>query len=313
MLQKNRAEGCGEEEETAMRYVAPDFYPQFRCIAAACRHSCCCGWEIDIDDESLRRYERVPGELGALLKRSIAREPTPHFVLDAHERCPLLREDGLCRIILGLGEEGLCDICTEHPRFYNDYPGRFEMGLGLCCEEAARLFLSVDAPLTLLEEDDGEDDGAPLTPLLRLREEVFACLRGEGTLRARFGRALALLGEEPTAFTAPQLSALLLPLEHMDETWTQLLTRLSTAGAQAHAAALDALRYERIGEYMVYRHFANAADPADAAARLRFAQLAAETVCALEQLGFGDEALRLFSAEVEYSDDNMTALLARLA
>lgn len=297
-----------------MRYIAPDFYPNFRCIAAACRHSCCCGWEIDIDDESLRRYACVPGELGALLKQSIALEPTPHFVLDAHERCPLLREDGLCRIILGLGDDALCDICAEHPRFYNDYPGRFEMGLGLCCEEATRLFLAVDAPLSLIEQDDSleDEDSVPLTPLLALRERVFACLRGGGSLRARFAGALALLDSPPIVFTPQRLGALLLPLERMDEAWTAMLTRLATAPA-CPDEALNALRYERIGEYMIYRHFANAADLADAAARLRFAQLAAETVASLDLLGFGDEALRLFSAEVEYSDDNMASLLAQLA
>lgn len=295
-----------------MRYVAPDFYLSFRCIAAACRHSCCCGWEIDIDDESLRRYEHVPGELGALLKKSIARTPTPHFVLDAHERCPLLREDGLCRIILGLGEDALCDICTEHPRFYNDYPGRFEAGLGLCCEEAVRLFLAVDAPLSFIEEEDESEADAPLTPLLALREHVLYCLGTDAPLRRRFARALALLDAPPDAFTPQQLSALLLPLERMDEAWSDMLARLSTV-PPCPDAALDTMRYERIGEYMVYRHFANATDLPDAVARLRFAQLAAETVCALDLLGCGDEALRLFSAEVEYSDANMAALLAQLA
>lgn len=294
-----------------MRYIAPDFYPNFHCIAAACRHSCCCGWEIDIDDDSLNRYARVPGELGALLKKSIAHEPTPHFVLDAHERCPLLREDGLCRIILDLGEGALCDICSEHPRFYNDYPDRFEMGLGLCCEEALRQFLAIDAPLSFIEESDGED-AAPPTPLLTLRERVFACLRGDAPLRARFANALTLLDAPPIEFTPQRLSALLLPLERMDEAWTTMLLRLSDAPT-IPAEALSTIRCERIGEYMVYRHFANASDLSDAAARLRFAQLAVETVCALEHLGFGDEALRLFSAEVEYSDDNMAALLARLA
>lgn len=295
-----------------MRYVAPDFYLKFHCIAAACRHSCCCGWEIDIDDDSLRRYGKVTGELGALLKKSIACEPVPHFVLDAHERCPMLRADGLCRIILELGEDALCDICTEHPRFYQDYPGRFEMGLGLCCEEAARLFLAVDAPLSLVEQDDGAGDDAPLTPLLALRGRVLACLRADNApLRDRFADALALLGARPISFTPRQMCALLLPLERMDTAWTEMLARL--ADATGDADALNTMRYERIGEYMVYRHFANAADLRDAAARLRFAQLAAETVCALEQSGFDEEALRLFSAEVEYSDDNMAALLAQLA
>ena len=36
-----------------MLTVYPDYYSAFRCIAGACKHSCCIGWEIDIDEESL--------------------------------------------------------------------------------------------------------------------------------------------------------------------------------------------------------------------------------------------------------------------
>ena len=30
--------------------VYPDYYPEFRCSASACKHNCCIGWEIDIDE-----------------------------------------------------------------------------------------------------------------------------------------------------------------------------------------------------------------------------------------------------------------------
>ena len=33
----------------------PEFYPAFRCRAGTCRHSCCRGWEIDVDDTSALR------------------------------------------------------------------------------------------------------------------------------------------------------------------------------------------------------------------------------------------------------------------
>ena len=35
-----------------MLTVRPDFYDDFHCLASACRHSCCVGWEIDVDAES---------------------------------------------------------------------------------------------------------------------------------------------------------------------------------------------------------------------------------------------------------------------
>ena len=157
-----------------MRYVRPDFYEDFHCLAGDCRHSCCVGWEIDIDDDSLARYRAVGGEPGRMLRRAIETEPTPHFRLTEEERCPFLREDGLCRLILTLGEDSLCDICREHPRFYNALPGRLEAGLGLCCEEAARLLLAGSGHLRLLSDNDGAPE--PEDELLRLRGEIFNVL-----------------------------------------------------------------------------------------------------------------------------------------
>ena len=81
-------------------FVRPDFYDDFACIASRCRHSCCVGWEIDIDSDALARWETIGGALGEKMRRSIAREPAPHFVLTKGERCPLLRADGLCELIL---------------------------------------------------------------------------------------------------------------------------------------------------------------------------------------------------------------------
>ena len=102
-----------------MKLIAPDYYPDFACIAGACGHSCCVGWEIDIDEHTLKRYKRLKDGYGAVIAGSIAMDDTPHFRLGSHDRCPHLDERGLCRIILNVGEDYLCDICREHPRFYN--------------------------------------------------------------------------------------------------------------------------------------------------------------------------------------------------
>ena len=44
-----------------MNLYVPEYYPEFRCSASRCDHTCCAGWEIDIDGESLARYERLVG------------------------------------------------------------------------------------------------------------------------------------------------------------------------------------------------------------------------------------------------------------
>ncbi|MBQ8955087.1 MAG: flagellin lysine-N-methylase [Clostridia bacterium] len=169
-----------------MNIYVPDYYPAFHCIASRCRNTCCAGWEIDIDEESLARYERLPGDFGERVRRGISRDGTPHFMLTEGERCPLLNRDNLCELILREGEGALCQICRDHPRFRNYFSSRVEMGLGLVCEEAARLILSWPRPLRLirLEGDEAEQPTEDERYLFALREEWLASIQEEGP-RAR--------------------------------------------------------------------------------------------------------------------------------
>ena len=42
-----------------MKLFAPKYYGEFVCIADKCRHSCCIGWEIDIDDKTKNKYDSL--------------------------------------------------------------------------------------------------------------------------------------------------------------------------------------------------------------------------------------------------------------
>ncbi len=293
-----------------MLTIRPDFYDEFRCLAGACRHSCCVGWEIDVDEETLALYDALDSPLGEELRAHIERGDTPHLRLTEDGRCPFLRRDGLCRLILGLGEDALCDICALHPRFFNEYPGRLEAGLGLCCEEAARLLTAGKGHLRLLAESDDGQEEAP-GELLELRAQIFEILCLDSLpLSERMRRALAMLGQAPFPFRPAQAAAFLLTLKRMDGAWTALLEHLAAAPAQELEPRLSGMRYVRVAEYLVYRHFAAASNRAEAARRLQFCFFAARLVCALEPLN--PDTLRLFSAEIEYSDENVEKLCAWL-
>ena len=41
--------------------IVPAYYEEFQCVADACRHNCCIGWKIDIDEETAARYQKIPG------------------------------------------------------------------------------------------------------------------------------------------------------------------------------------------------------------------------------------------------------------
>ena len=142
-----------------MKTFVPSYYTRFSCLAGACAHTCCVGWEIDVDSDTRELYQTLPGALGDTLRQHLQEdaEGICSFRLTEDERCPMLRQDGLCQIICEAGEEALCQICSDHPRFRNYFSDRVELGLGLCCEAAANLILQQQAPMTLtvLEEDDG--------------------------------------------------------------------------------------------------------------------------------------------------------------
>lgn len=146
-----------------MKLCMPEYYKEFKCIAEKCTDNCCIGWEIDIDNETFSKYNNINNEFGKKLNNNISKEKTKSFILDEKERCPFLNNKNLCEIFLNLGENNLCKICTEHPRYYEWFDGIKEGGIGLCCEEACRIILSqrkkfstytIDIPLEPYDEYD---------------------------------------------------------------------------------------------------------------------------------------------------------------
>ena len=60
----------------------PSYYKTFQCIADKCEHSCCIGWEIDIDEDSYEYYMGIGGAFGERLKEQTVTEDEEHsFVL----------------------------------------------------------------------------------------------------------------------------------------------------------------------------------------------------------------------------------------
>ena len=54
-----------------MKYRIPHYFEDFKCTASNCEDTCCAGWAIMIDDDSLEKYKGMQGELGERLRRSV--------------------------------------------------------------------------------------------------------------------------------------------------------------------------------------------------------------------------------------------------
>lgn len=166
-----------------MKLTRPWFYDDFVCTAASCSDNCCIGWEIDIDEAAMERFSHVGGAFGERLRAAVQHNGScPTFAMREGERCALLRDDGLCELILHEGEDILCDICALHPRFFGWYNDIKEAGLGLCCEEVCRLMFSCRDKLTFVHgeiDEAGEDNCSIelLSYLTAARERLYDILQ----------------------------------------------------------------------------------------------------------------------------------------
>ena len=292
-----------------MKLYAPEYYKRFICIADKCEHSCCIGWEIDVDRDTFVKYQKLNNSYAPSIINSISEEGDPHFKLCAHDRCPHLDENGLCKIILNVGEDYLCDICREHPRFYN-YTDVAEVGLGMSCREAARIILSspnYDVMEQIgevnAEEYEGYFDGR------KERQRIYKLLRDPkldyktklGKIYTEYGLAS---GDDSRWLEAID------SLEYLDDSHKELFMKYSSSkrpdGKDEYL--------ERALAYFIYRHATEASDEEDFCQRLAFClfseRLLASLICTEKAETPKEIAViaSIISEEIEYSEDNTQAL-----
>lgn len=164
----------------------PDYYEEFSCIAGDCRHSCCIGWEIDIDEDTYAYYKSIGGALGERLATYMyMTEDNEHsFQLESNGYCPFLNKDKLCDICIALGEEALSEVCTEYPRFSIEYGNVLQKCLSLSCEEVGRILFFKDALVQIVDHympDDTSDADEPedewIPAMEQMQKQAIALLQ----------------------------------------------------------------------------------------------------------------------------------------
>ena len=310
-----------------MKVFAPNYYKDFHCIADKCRHSCCIGWEIDIDPETMSKYNSVCGEFGTRLKCGIKNENgIDSFILGENERCPFLNQKGLCDIITELGEDHLSQICTDHPRFRNFFSDREELGLGLCCEEACRIILSKKEK-TVLEiiEDDGEDielyDDEKV--ILAFRERLFDLVQDRSqSIEKRIDSILELFGISLDNEAICKCLTAFADMEIMDSSWRDITDKLTTAHILSDFVPDFDVPYEQLLVYFIYRHIPESEDMSDLAARVAFAVLSVRIINGIYKMLNAEnkpdfellcDVCRMYSSEIEYCEENIEKMKALIS
>jgi lysine-N-methylase len=295
-----------------MTIRVPEYFCDFKCIADKCRDSCCIGWEIDIDEETLKKYESLENPYAQDILNSISYEGTPHFKLCAGDRCPHLDKNGLCKIILSAGEEHLCGICREHPRFYN-YTDVAEVGLGMSCREAARIILSSPNYGVTEQMVEIAYDGEALSFNGREeRERIYKLFGDKSTdyntkLQTLYSSYKIDAGEDAV------WQGIINSLEYLEENHKELFLNYSS---QSRPQGMDEY-LERALAYFIYRHCTEAYDEEEFRLRLNFCLFCERLLASLiysQKAGALQEIAVLasiISEEIEYSEDNTQVLTWR--
>lgn len=283
-----------------MQEIFPSYYHKFKCIADKCKHSCCIGWEIDIDEDTMEIYKSLEGELGERIRNN-TEGATPHFVLN-NERCPFLNDNGLCDIITELGEDGLCDICYLHPRFQNEYTNGIETGLGLCCEEVARIVLSEKNKTTLERIGKATEEEKCF---FAERDEVFSILQNRDiSIGERFDTLAEKYGLS-FDFDLKNVAEKYITLQRLDEMWTKELEDIKMYDFKGNIFKDKEfeLMFEQLAVYFVFRNFKGEKN------EIYFVLISCYLVGAMWEKYNKDfekmtDIARMYSAEVEYCIEN---------
>lgn len=157
-----------------MKNKFPYYYKDFNCIADKCTDTCCAGWEIIIDEDTLSKYKKVTGPFGERLNKTLTKysDGEEGFEL-VNDNCPFLNKTGFCDIYSNLGEDHLCYTCRQFPRFTDCYGDIRETGISISCPEAARLILKDKDKVTFYETHDDEVNTSSEFILPELLDDLF--------------------------------------------------------------------------------------------------------------------------------------------
>ena len=320
-----------------MIYTKPYFFDDFRCKADKCTDTCCAGWEVDIDNDSYEKYKAAQGKFSKRLLDGIdASGEVPCFKLCGDEHCVFLNKSGLCDIYSELGEDYLCEICREHPRFYDFFDGVTEMGLGLCCEKVCEMIFSSDRPVTFESYHDDENDivDEEDNMYFMIREKCFEIIYNrEETLYNRIRMLLdyavtvqnEIFADEYTISSCDNINSLFDAVidifartEPINDEWQYFINDMQKSrdriSAVRNSFSFNKHEYEQVLIYIIYRHFMQSRFSGNilpavslAVVSLIFIYLTDCKIFADNDCYTGNDRIfnvKLWSKQIEYSEEN---------
>lgn len=288
-----------------MNFVYPDYYDNFKCIAGKCLHNCCIGWEIDVDEDTFESYVKKNDIFSQKLMKNIKMNDSVRYIeLDENERCPFLNKDNLCEIIINYSESELCEICSLHPRYRNFFSNTVETGLGMCCEEAAKIILGCPDKVKMMGQYDVNEKE---NNFLDKRNSV---LKKAQDRKIEFKKRMEIFKQSFDADFKFDEYKIYKNLERLDKKWDERLEKLKSK-IPFGTCGFD-IAFEQMFCYFFLRHsFEMGIENA-----VRFSMLSCKVIgkifSNLPGNSFDElvETARMYSCEIEYSDENIDKILS---
>ena len=290
--------------------IYPTIYHAFQCKADQCENTCCQLWTIDIDEPTAKRYHAMTGSLGESLRQAITVDDEgSHFIFSkAQPMCPLLNEKGLCKVVLELGEEGLCDTCHMHPRFYKYIEDLELCGVGLSCEASVELLAQqepMDFLLFTIEDDHNEFNSEERLTL----HNIFELLAFD------LDPNLFQYTPKPSKQSFKELLDLYKQTEPIDENWTAQVNTLSSkldqliASVQTYIQQEDMSLFNKVYQYILYRQIDMLSDYSFESI-LAYAKDGTDYILIASALeGQPLKQVARWSQQIEYDENNVELLL----
>ncbi len=290
----------------------PSFYKDFKCIAGDCPDSCCQGWEVDADEQSLEYYKTLTGDIRKRIDSVLDKDEFGNtiFRLAHKKRCPFLNQENLCDMHIAIGGEHTPYTCRMFPRFINAFGGTREMGVSFSCPVASDMMWELTEPMHFVDElndlppELNEIDAQTYFYLTKARKKAFDIVQDRSLPVNQ--RLIKLLdfgveiqqdleeyqeGDNPIAFfdvfRNPEL---------INPQW---LERVENGSAKPVS---DEVFNENIASYFIFRYFLTAVNDYDVLSKIKMAVIG---VLIVTYFGEDSWIIHLWSKETEHSQYNM--------
>lgn len=290
----------------------PSFYKDFKCIAGACPDSCCQGWEVDADEQSMSYYMTLSGAIRDKIDSVLDKDEFGNtiFRLAERKRCPFLNNENLCDMHIAIGGEHTPYTCRTFPRFINNFGGTRELGISFSCPVAADMMFALEEPMSFTDElidelpELNEIDAQTYFYLTKARKKAFEIIQNRDKhIKERlielldFGAEIQpdleeyCEGSDKTdffdVFHNPEL---------INPEWTEKVNNHTIREVENTAFN------ETIASYFIFRYFLAAVYDYDVLSKIKMAVVG---VLISTFLGSDSWTMHLWSKETEHSQYNM--------